>query len=39
MAGGVVAGIIHACLRSGFVVEGGSVVAVRAVESALAASS
>jgi hypothetical protein len=38
MAGGVVAGIIYACFRSGFVVEGSSVVAICAVESAFAAS-
>ncbi len=38
MAGCVVAGIIYACFRSGFVVEGSSVVAICAVESAFAAS-
>ncbi len=38
MAGGVVAGIIYACLRSGFVMEGCSVVAVCAVEPGLATS-
>ena len=38
MAGGVVAGVIYACLRSGFVVERGSVVAVCAFESAFATS-
>ena len=38
MAGGVVAGIIYACFRSGFVVERCSVVAICAFESTFAAS-
>ncbi len=38
MAGGVVAGIIYACFRSGFVVERGSVVAVCAFKPGLATS-